>query len=127
MEKTKENLKILVVEDQRELYESIESLLMLENYQVEHAENGKVACEHISKNDYDLILSDIRMPVMDGIELLKWCKKNCKIPFVVMTGFSNVLSTNQAKELGANGFIPKPFTADDLLGSIRAVIDQKDS
>ncbi len=113
--------KILIVEDDNFFREAISDLLK-KNYDVSEAPNGKTAIEQLSLNDFDLVLTDIQMPMMTGLELLEWAKKNKPTPFVIMTGFSLVLETKTAFELGANGFISKPFRNAELIAVIESVV-----
>jgi response regulator RpfG family c-di-GMP phosphodiesterase len=89
---------------------------------VAQAPNGKSACELMSVDDYDLVLSDIQMPNMSGIDLLEWSIKHRPMPFIIMTGFSTLLETKSAYDLGAKGFISKPFRITQLLELIPTVI-----
>jgi len=102
----------LVVEDDETFRHTVCELLTALGFQVREAENGLIAKTIFELNPdlFDLILSDIRMPAMDGIALLKFVRltnQTCK--FVVMTGFSEIIETKEAYELGANEFLAKPF------------------
>lgn len=120
------NKKILVVEDDQFFREALKDFLT-KNYSVLEAPNGQSAKEILSmQEDIDLVLSDIQMPVCNGIELLEWSKKNKPIPFVIMTGFSTVLETKSAYEIGAKGFIAKPFKTADLMSTLASVLNPQD-
>ncbi len=100
---------------------------MLEShgYQVIPAEDGKIAKEILSNNTVDLVLSDIQMPQLTGVELLTWIKGNRgHIPVILMTGFSHILQTKQAAELGASGFIPKPFEEEELISVVESCLNK---
>lgn len=113
---------ILVVEDDHFFREAICDVLK-KKYNVLEAPNGKVATEVLLLSDFDLVLSDIQMPGLTGLELLEWSKKNKPVPFVIMTGFSMVLETQTAYELGATGFIAKPFKNAELLAVIDGILN----
>lgn len=110
--------KILVVEDEDYLREIVCSLLKGKGYETSEAPNGKVAREVLHLKDFDVILSDVQMPHLSGIELLEWNMKNKSIPFVLMTGFSHILETQSAFDLGAVGFLTKPFEESELFDVI---------
>ena len=112
---------ILVVEDDHFFREAICDVLK-KKYTVLEAPNGKVATEILSLSDFDLVLSDIQMPGLTGLELLEWSKKNKPVPFVIMTGFSMVLETQTAYELGATGFIAKPFKNAELIAVLEGIL-----
>lgn len=115
--------KILIVEDDQFFREAICDLLK-KKYDVQEAPSGKVAIEILNLLDFDLVLSDIQMPGLTGIELLEWSQKNKPIPFVIMTGFSMLLETKTAFDLGAKGFISKPFKNAELFSVIDSIIGE---
>lgn len=114
--------KILIVEDDQFFREAIRDLLK-KKYLVLEAPNGKTAKDILTmQEDIDVVLSDIQMPGLTGIELLEWSKSNRPVPFIIMTGFSMVLETQSAFELGAKGFIAKPFKNIELMSTIEGVL-----
>ena len=113
--------KVLLVEDDESLRAVISDCLEDNDFTVTPAENGQEALEKLTKDRFDLILTDIQMPVMDGVALLKEVKATyLETPVIIMTGFSQALETKSAYNLGADGFLPKPFVFEDLF----EVIDQ---
>jgi response regulator RpfG family c-di-GMP phosphodiesterase len=114
--------KLLVVEDDQFFREAMVKYLREHNYEVMEAANGKVARDICGLQKFDLILSDIQMPFLDGIELLKWVKSTHPTPFVLMTGFSNLLETQTAYQLGADEFLTKPFQNTELHMVIRGLL-----
>ncbi|MFZ3230598.1 MAG: response regulator [Pseudobdellovibrio sp.] len=116
-----EKKRILVVEDDQFFREAICDLLK-KKYDIQEAPNGKVAIELMLLRDFDLVVSDIQMPGLTGIELLEWSKKNKPTPFVIMTGFSMLLETQTAYDLGAKGFISKPFKNTELLSVLDSLL-----
>lgn len=115
--------KILIVEDDQLFREALGDFLR-KKFDVSEAANGKNAKEIIESQDFDLVISDIQMPQWTGLDLLSWSIKNKPIPFIIMTGFSLILETNSAFELGAKGFIAKPFKNSELLLTIEAILNE---
>jgi putative nucleotidyltransferase with HDIG domain len=113
--------KILIVEDDNFFREALRDLLN-KKYTVLEAPNGKTAKEVLSMQEVDIVLSDIQMPGLTGLELLEWSKAHKPVPFIIMTGFSMVLETKDAFELGAKGFIAKPFKNNELHAVIESVL-----
>lgn len=114
--------KVLIVEDDDFFRNTICDLLS-EKFKVLQAPNGKSACEILSLESIDLVITDIQMPQLSGIELLERSKKNKPTPFIIMTGFSTILETKSAFELGAQGFISKPFKTKELFDCVYKIID----
>lgn len=109
--------KILIVEDE-DLFRTTISDVLKDNYTVFQAENGKIARDLLTIQGVDLVIADIQMPHMTGIDLLQWSVKNKPVPFIIMTGFSTLLETTSAYDLGAKGFINKPFPLKKLMEMI---------
>jgi YesN/AraC family two-component response regulator len=80
--------RVLVVDDEPDLRELLKMILLKENWDVTEAENGSIAKMLITEQDFDLVISDIRMPEMNGLDLYKWNLNNKKIPTILITGFS---------------------------------------
>lgn len=119
---------ILVVDDEEEIRSSIAEILFQKNYSVCQAKNGKEALHMIEKQRPDLIISDIRMPVMDGIRLLEILKKGeeySEIPFIIVSAKTSGVSKEQCKQKGADEYISKPFNAFDLYEAIEKNIKVK--
>lgn len=114
--------KILIVEDDDLFREAMSGYLARKGMSVSVAANGRIAKDLCSVMKFDLIVSDIQMPHMNGIELLKWVKANQHVPFILTTGFTNLLETQTAFELGADEFVVKPFRNADLLEAISSVL-----
>jgi two-component system response regulator FlrC len=112
-------MKILVVEDDPNLREAIVDSLMLKGHQVQDACNGSEAVKIIAQSSLDIILSDINMPEMDGLELLAHVKKNQPwLPIILMTAYGDVGQAVKAMQLGANDYLMKPFEVQELLSLI---------
>jgi putative nucleotidyltransferase with HDIG domain len=119
-------VNVLVVEDDDLFRNAICDILKKKGFNLFQAANGLKAIEIMSSQDLHVVLSDIQMPEMDGIELLKWSLKNKPIPFIIMTGFSAILETQSAYDLGAKEFISKPFKNTELVGLINKVLGISD-
>lgn len=113
--------RILLVEDDHFFRETIRDFLK-KRYDIIEAPNGKTAKEIMSLQDFDAVLSDIQMPGLSGLELMEWSQAHKPVPFIIMTGFSMVLETKSAYDLGAKGFIAKPFKNSELLAAIESVV-----
>ena len=120
-------LKILVADDESGIREILNEILKSEGHLVTEATNGAEAKELLSSGDFDLVISDIQMPNMSGVELLQWVKANKNTPFMLITGFSNLFETKQAFEMGASEFLNKPFTRKDIRESIERVFETNSS
>jgi putative nucleotidyltransferase with HDIG domain len=111
--------RILIVDDDENMRKILSRTLMAAEFEVVVAAGGRPAQEILNLEDFDIVLSDIKMPDGDGIELTRFLKKiKPLIPIILMTGFSEIYSATQAYELGANEFIPKPFKKEELLSAI---------
>jgi DNA-binding NtrC family response regulator len=113
-------LKVLVVDDNNEIAEMLVEMLARENYGVETADSGDKAIEIIKRARVDMVLLDVRMPGLSGVETLEKIKDfNAKIPVVMMTAYDDIAMVEQAFSLGACDFIFKPFNFNDLIESMR--------
>ncbi|UPZ17903.1 hybrid sensor histidine kinase/response regulator transcription factor [Flavobacterium humidisoli] len=120
--------KVLIVEDEKEIHEFLHDLLG-EKYKIIVAYNGVEALEILENEIPDLIISDVMMPLMDGVELCKKIKtdiKTCRIPFIMLTAKDSVIHRIEGLESGANSYIPKPFYPDHLLVRIQKLIEEKE-
>jgi len=120
--------KILVIEDEAAIRRVLVKILSEENdsYQVEEAEDGLIGIEKIKKDDYDLILCDIKMPKMDGVEVLEAVKKiKPEIPMVMISGHGDLDTAVNTMRLGAFDYISKPPDLNRLLNTVRIALDTK--
>ncbi|MEL1241730.1 sigma-54-dependent transcriptional regulator [Flavobacterium flavipallidum] len=120
--------KILLIEDEAAIRRVLSKILSEENdsYQVEEAEDGVSGLEKIKNNDYDLVICDIKMPKMDGVELLEEVKKiKPEIPMVMISGHGDMETAIQAMRLGAFDYISKPPDLNRLLNTVRNALDRK--
>ena len=114
--------KILVIDDERAIRNTLKEILEFEGYTVEVAENGRIGLDMALAAKYDLIYSDIKMPEMDGMEVLKSVRKWSNLPVVVVSARSYEHDKVEALDCGADDFITKPFGTSELLARIRAAI-----
>lgn len=120
--------KILIIEDEAAIRRVLSKILSEESdtYQVEEAEDGQMGFEKIKNNDYDLILCDIKMPKMDGVEVLEAVKKiKPEIPMVMISGHGDMETAIQTMRLGAFDYISKPPDLNRLLNTVRNALDRK--
>ncbi len=121
--------KILVIEDEAAIRRVLVKILSEENdqYQVVEAENGLDGLEKIKKADYDLVLCDIKMPKMDGVEVLEAGRKvKPEIPFIMISGHGDLDTAVQTMRMGAFDYISKPPDLNRLLTTVRNVLDRKE-
>lgn len=115
---------ILVIDDETIIRLSCERTLIPEGYKVKSVLSGKEGLELLEKEPFDLILLDIKMPDMDGIEVLKIIKERCPETKVVMiTGYSAVETAVKSLKLGAFNYIEKPFDPDTLLNAVKEAFE----
>jgi len=120
--------RILIIEDEASIRRVLTKILSEENdsYQVEEAEDGVIGFEKITQNDYDLVLCDIKMPKMDGVEVLQAVKKiKPEIPIVMISGHGDMETAIQTMRLGAFDYISKPPDLNRLLNTVRNALDKK--
>ncbi|OHX68051.1 response regulator [Flammeovirga pacifica] len=118
--------KILVAEDSSVIQNITRKVLQFQNYEIISVKNGQQVLDKLAKSDYDAILLDINMPVMDGMECAQKIrnlddsnKKN--IPIVAITGNAKNYSMDDFKEVGINEYLPKPLNFDNLVNVVNKV------
>lgn len=122
----KEVTKILVVDDERGLREGCRRILESEGYSIDLAEDGKQGLELLQKKSYDLMLVDLMMPVMGGLQLMDEIKKlNIDIIMIVITGFATIETAVEAMKHGAYDYVPKPFSPDQLLAVVNRGVERQ--
>ena len=123
----KEKLKILLADDEKELSRAIATILKYSNYEVDIVFNGKEAIDKVKENIYDLIILDVMMPVMDGIQALKEMRKdNIKTPIMLLTAKAQIDDKVEGLDSGANDYLTKPFDKKELLARIRALTREQE-
>ena len=116
---------VLVVDDSESIREVLSYTLENEGYTVCRGENGKDALNQCSKNTFDLVITDLYMLEMDGLEFIRVIRRTQEykyIPILFLTTESQFSKKEEAKEAGATGWIVKPFVPDKLIGVIRKVL-----
>ena len=120
-------MKILVVDDEVILRKGIVTFLKNQSYEIEEALNGKEALQKLGKEEFDLIISDVQMPELNGIELLKELRnRNIVIPFIIITAFAKVEDAVLCMKLGANDYLTKPINLEELKIKISKIEKQKE-
>ncbi len=118
--------RILVVDDEMIVCESCQRILEEEGYEVETALSGREAFDKMKAHPFDIVITDLKMPGISGMEILKTFRKDYPDSIVIMiTGFSTVETAVEAMKLGAFDYIPKPFTPDEVSIVVKKAIEKK--
>jgi len=118
---------ILVIDDDRPIRSTLREILEYEKFEVSDAENGEVALKLLKEKKFDLVLCDIKMPKMDGIEVLeKIIEQHQDLPVVMISGHGTIETAVEAIKLGAYDFIAKPLDLNRLLVTVRNALDKGD-
>ena len=121
-----EAVTILVVDDEKGIREGCRRILTSEGYAVDVAENGKQGLDKVKAASYDLILVDLMMPVMGGIELMEEVRQlDQEIIMIVITGFATVETAVEAMKHGAYDYVPKPFTPEQLVSILNRGLEKR--
>lgn len=116
-------MRILVVEDEQNLNDIIVKRLILEKYGVDTCFNGNDALEYIFSTEYDVIVSDIMLPGIDGFEILKRIReKGIKTPVLLLTALDGIEDRVKGLDYGADDYLVKPFAFDELMARIRVLL-----
>ena len=121
--------KILIIEDEEPIRRVLVRIFSeeSEDYQISEEEDGKLGLNRLLKEEFDLVLCDIKMPKMDGIEVLQKAReKEILVPFILLTGHGNVAIAVEAMKLGAYDFILKPPDLNRLLNAVRHALETKE-
>ena len=121
--------KILIIEDEEPIRRVLVRILSEEDsaFEIHEASDGKKGLDSISKESFDLVLCDIKMPKIDGMELLQRTRKqNPSLPFIMLTGHGNIETAVESMKLGAYDFIPKPPDLNRLITSVRNALEKKE-
>jgi DNA-binding NtrC family response regulator len=119
-------MKILIVDDERSIRNSLREILEFEKYKVDEAVDGEEALEKIKNTLYDLVLCDIKMPKKDGIEVLEQGQVITDAPFIMISGHGNIETAVEALKKGAYDYIEKPLDLNRLLVTVRNAMEKKD-
>jgi DNA-binding NtrC family response regulator len=116
--------KILIIDDERSIRNTLRDILEYEKFKIEEAENGLVGVDLIRNNKYDVILCDIKMPEMDGMEVLEKALILTETPVIMLSGHGNIETAVEAIKKGAFDYIEKPLDLNRLLITIRNALDK---
>jgi len=117
------SVKLLIIDDEEIVHKSCKRILKKELFKVDYAYSGEEGLELVNKNFYHIIITDLMMPGIGGMEVLKFLTKNRPdITAVVFTGYATVDSVREAMKLGAFDYIPKPFTPDEFRDVLRNAV-----
>ena len=117
---------ILVIDDELTVCRSCQKILIEEGYSVSIALNGREGLERAMQEDFDLVLVDLKMPDIDGMEIVEILRRERpNLAVIIMTGYSTVPSAVKGMKLGAADYIPKPFTPDEMSTAVRKALQQK--
>ncbi len=118
--------KILLIDDERPIRRSLKEILEYEGHTVDEAENGKEGLDKLTSDEYNACFCDIKMPGMDGMELLKLCQeKEVITPFIMISGHANIDTAVEAIKIGAFDFIEKPLELNRILVSLGNALVRK--
>ena len=117
----------MIIDDERAIRNTLKEILEFEGYEIDLAENGRVGVEKAKGGGYDLIYSDVKMPEMDGLEVLETLQKEeaCECPIVMISGHADVETAVTALKNGAYDFIEKPLDLNRLLVTTKNALEQK--
>lgn len=117
-----QDVTILVVDDEERIRRLLKMYLERENYQIDEAENGDEALEKALCADYDLIILDIMMPGIDGIEVCKQLREKKATPVIMLTAKGEEVNRVQGFEVGADDYIVKPFSPREVVLRVKAIL-----
>jgi DNA-binding response OmpR family regulator len=116
---------ILLVDDEMTLGKGLEKILKKEGYTVDYATTGQGALEYFGQKPYDLLVADLRLPDIDGMEVVKKAKgKNPQLPVIIITGYGSVPSAVGAMKLGVFDYLSKPFTKNEFVDSVQGALKE---
>ena len=118
--------RILVIDDEENIRTMLEEFMTLNGYRVDTATDGSQGLDLLGRQSYDLVLTDLRMPGVDGTAVIEWVHEtHPEVPVIVMTGHATVESTIQALRLGAYDYLIKPFTLDEIERTIGNCVESR--
>ncbi len=120
-------MKILIVDDEDRIRRLLRMYLERENYTIEEADNGSLALEMALENNYDVILLDIMMPGMDGMEVCKEIREKKATPIIMLTAKGEEINRVQGFEVGTDDYIVKPFSPREVVLRVKALLRRSSS
>ena len=117
--------RILLVEDEEKLARMVELELNYEGYQVEKAFDGRTGLELALSGRFDLVLLDIMLPALSGMEVLRRLRRESQVPVIMLTARDTVMDKVSGLDMGADDYVTKPFATEELLARIRAALRKR--
>jgi len=123
LERTEEDMKLLIVEDEESLNKVLVKVLRKLGYATDSAFDGEEAVDLYFENNYDLVILDLNLPKLDGMEVLKAMREdNAELPILILSARSEIQDKIQGLDEGANDYLTKPFHFDELTARVRALL-----
>ena len=119
--------RILIVEDEEKIARFVTLELEHEGYQVEHAADGRTAVDLVLERDYDLILLDVLLPQLNGMEVLRRVRKHKDVPVIMVTARDAVMDKVAGLDAGADDYLTKPFAIEELFARIRVALKRSEA
>lgn len=119
--------RILIVEDEEKIARFVTLELEHEGYQVEHAADGRTAVDLALERDYDLILLDVLLPQLNGMEVLRRVRKHKEVPVIMVTARDAVMDKVAGLDAGADDYLTKPFAIEELFARIRVALKRSEA
>jgi len=113
--------KILIVEDEKQIARFVQLELMHEGYEVETAYDGREGLEKIKNNEYNLVILDVMLPSLNGMEVCRRVRAFSEVPIIMLTAKDSVIDKVTGLDIGADDYMTKPFAIEELLARIRAI------
>lgn len=117
--------KILIIEDEVKIARFIELELKHEGYSVEQAQDGRTGLEKALQEDFDLIILDVMLPSLNGMEVLRRLRQSLEVPVIMLTAKDEVTDKVMGLDMGADDYMTKPFAIEELLARIRTALKRK--
>ena len=117
--------KILIIEDEQKISRFIELELKYEGYEVEQAFDGREGLEKAQSNKFDLIILDVMLPSLNGMEVLRRLRQSSEVPVIMLTAKDEITDKVMGLDIGADDYIVKPFAIEELLARIRVALKRK--
>ncbi len=115
-------IKLLLIDDDKELAELLSEFLTLEDFDVDMVHDGEAGLAALKENQYDIILLDVMMPKLNGFDVLKTLRTDNATPVLMLTAKGDAVDRILGLEMGADDYLPKPFSDRELLARIRAIL-----
>lgn len=117
--------KILIIEDEIKIARFIELELNYEGYSVEQVHDGRIGLQKSLEGNFDLIILDVMLPSLNGIEVLRRLRQNSEVPVIMLTAKDDIMDKVMGLDNGADDYVTKPFAIEELLARIRVALKRK--